>query len=153
MKQKDLIFLSYLRKNARETLTTISRKTNIPISTLYDRLKLQEKELISKHTTLIDFSKLGYQCRANIILKVNIEDREAVKKYLMCQQQVNSLFRINNGYDFMIEGIFRHVKDMEEFMEIFEKKFKVIDRKVYYIIEDLKRETFLGEPETINLPT
>jgi len=151
MDKKDMVFLAHLRNNARETLTFISRKTGIPISTLYDRLKAQEHNIITKHTALIDFSKLGYMCKANITIKVNIEDRDVVKDYLLCQNNVNSLFKINNGYDFLIEGIFKHVKDMEDFMEKFEKKFKVLDKSVYYIIEDVKREAFMSDPDVVNI--
>ncbi len=151
MKKKDLMFLSYLRQNARETLTKISRKTGVPISTLYDKLKAQEKEFIPKHTTLIDFTKLGYLCRANITLKVDIEQREEVKKYLMCQESVNSLFKINNGYDFLVEGIFEHVKELEDFIELMETKFKITEKQVYYIIDEIQRESFMSDPTMIQL--
>jgi len=59
MKLKDMMLLSNLRANARETLTNISKRTNIPISTIFDRLKLHEKNLIKKHTAIIDFALLG----------------------------------------------------------------------------------------------
>lgn len=149
MDKKDLIFLAHLRRNARETLTTISKKTNIPISTLYDRLRIQEQTTITKHTTLLDFTKLGYMCKADITIKVDIEDRDAVKEYLLCQNSVNSLFKINNGFDFMIEGVFKHVKEMEDFMEVLERKFKILDKNTFYIIEDIKREEFMSNPELV----
>ncbi|MFH1770735.1 MAG: Lrp/AsnC family transcriptional regulator [archaeon] len=151
MDKKDIMFLAHLRNNARETLTKISKKTHIPISTLYDRLKLHEGDIITKHTTLIDFAKLGYLCKANITIKVDIEDRDAVRAYLLCQNNVNSLFKINNGYDFLIEGVFKHVKEMEDFMETFEKKYRVLEKNVYYIIEDLKRESFMAETENVSV--
>lgn len=147
MDKKDIVFLTHLRNNARETLTKISKKTHIPISTLYDRLRMHEGSLITKHTTLIDFTKLGYLCKANITIKVDIEDRDAVRTYLLSQNNVNSLYKINNGYDFLIEGVFKHVKEMEDFMEALERKHKVLDKNVYYIIEDLKREAFMTELE------
>lgn len=147
MDEKDIIFLTHLRSNARETLTMISKKTRIPISTLYDRLKAHERDLISKHTTLIDFAKLGYLCKAHIMIKVDIEDRDDIKTFLLCQNSVNSLFKINNGYDFLIEGVFKHVKEMEDFLEILERKFKILERDTYYIIEDIKREAFMSDPE------
>ncbi|MBU1030460.1 MAG: Lrp/AsnC family transcriptional regulator [Nanoarchaeota archaeon] len=151
MQKKDLLFLTHLRQNARETLTRISKRTDIPISTLYDKLKTLEKSLITKHTTLIDFTKLGYLCRANITIKVNITDREEVKKYLQCQENVNSLFKINNGYDYLIDAVFKHVKELEDFLEKLEQKFPVNEKQVYYIIEDIKREAFLSDPEIVNM--
>ena len=49
MKKKDQILLSYLRKDARMPLTKMSKKTNIPVSTLFDRLKVNEGQ---KHNSV-----------------------------------------------------------------------------------------------------
>ena len=76
MKKTDLLIISSLRQNAREKLTNMSKKTRIPVSTLFDRIRMHEGKLIKKHTALIDFNKLGYNTRANIILKVKKTDRE-----------------------------------------------------------------------------
>ena len=82
MKKSDLLFLAFLRQDARQTLTNISRKTKIPISTLYDKLRQHEKNLILKHTTLIDFTQLGFNCRANIMLSAAKDDKEKLRNYL-----------------------------------------------------------------------
>ena len=42
----------------------------------------------------------------------------------------------------MVESLFYDVKELEEFISELEK-FKLITLKVYYIIDDLKRESFL----------
>jgi Lrp/AsnC family transcriptional regulator, regulator for asnA, asnC and gidA len=147
---KDLSIISQLRQNSRQTLTKMSKKTNIPISTLYDRLRSFCGNLIVRHTTLLDFNKLGYSARANLVLKVDRDEREKIKEYLMKNPQINSVYKINNGYDFLIEGIFTHVKDLEDFTETIESKFKIKEKKVYYIIDELKREGFLADPELIS---
>jgi len=149
MNKKDLKIISFLRNNARMPLTKMSRETHIPVSTIFDRMKLHEEGLILKHTCLLDFSKLGFNTRANINLKVSREDKEALKDFLQKQDCINSVYRINNGYDFMIEGVFMQIKDMEEFLDTLEKKFNIQDKKSFFIIEDLKRESFLSDPDTI----
>ena len=149
MNQKDMKILSYLRKDARIPLTKMSKYTSIPVSTIFDKIRSYESNLIIRHTTLIDFQKLGYSTRANISLKVDRDDREAIKNHLVKNQFVNSVYKINNGFDFMIEGIFHDNKDMEDFIELLEEKFKIIDHKSFFIIEDLKRESFMSEPEFI----
>jgi DNA-binding Lrp family transcriptional regulator len=145
MKQTDLKFISHLRKNARQTLTEISKKTRIPISTLYDKLKYHENNVIIKHTTLLDFTKLGFNCRANLLLKVKKEERDKLGGYLKAHPAVNNLFKINNGYDFFAEGIFNNVKELEDFMDDLEQGFPLEEKKTYYIIEDMKREEFMPE--------
>lgn len=150
MKNSDLLFLAFLRQDARQTLTDISRKTRIPISTLYDKLKHQEKSLILKHTTLVDFSMLGYNCRAKILLSSVREEKDRLRSYLKEHPSINSLFKINNGFDFLAEGIFANVKELEEFMESLEQTFKLADRKTFYVIEDVKRECFMTRPDNLN---
>lgn len=146
IKNSDLKLISYLRKNARQTLTNISKKTRIPISTLYDKLKLHEGSIIIKHTTLLDFARLGFNCRANVLLRTDREHREKLGSYLKAHPLINNLYKINNGFDFLAEGIFCHVKDLEDFVDELEKNFPLEEKKTHYIIEDLKREEFMPNP-------
>lgn len=151
MKKKDLVIISHLRRNARETLTRMSRKTSIPVSTLYDKLKLHTGNLIMKNTALIDFSRIGFHARANIALKVDREYRAELKEFLIKNNNINSVYKINNGFDFLAECIFKHIKELEDFLELVDTKFKIRNKQVYYIIEDLKREEFLSDPELIDV--
>jgi DNA-binding Lrp family transcriptional regulator len=143
IKNSDLKLIAYLRKNARQTLTEISKKTRIPISTLYDKLRLHERTVILKHTTLLDFAKLGFNCRANILLKAGREERDKLGSYLKAHPAVNNLYKINNGFDFLVEGVFSHVKELEDFVDTLEKTFPIAEKKTHYVIEDLKREEFM----------
>lgn len=149
LKKSDILFLTFLRRDARQTLTKISKQTRIPISTLYDKLRQHEKNFVFKHTTLIDFSKLGYNSRAKILLSTLKEERDKLKNFLKEHPSINSLFKINNGYDFLVEGVFENVRELEDFMELLDEKFDLQQKKVFYIIEDLKREEFMANPERI----
>lgn len=145
--ERDLVVISCLRRNARETLTAMSKKTRIPVSTLFDRIRHFEQGLIRKHAAIVDFARLGYSTRANIILKVNKKDRDAVRDYLLKNSFVNCAYKINNGYDFMAEVIFRNMLELEDFLGALEEKFKVVDMHVYYVIDDIKKEEFLASPQ------
>ncbi len=149
MNTKDLQIIAHLRNNARMPLTTMSRKTSIPVSTLFDRLKANEKELITKHTALIDFAKLGYGIRTSIALKAEREDKEKLKQFLVNHHLVNSVYKVSNDYDFILEGIFREIKEMEQFFDDMENSFSISDKKILFITEDLKRESFLSDPRLI----
>ena len=151
MKKKDILIISKLRSNSRETLTNLSRATKIPVSTIYDRMKNHYGDIIRKHTVLLDFNKLGFNTRAHILIKVKKEDKELFKEALIKNSNINSIFKINNGYDYLIEAVFRNIQEIENFMEAIESKFKVLNRQVFYIIDELKREDFLINPELLNL--
>lgn len=151
MNKKDLLVLSNLRQNARETLTRMSRKTGIPVSTLFDKIKLRMNGIIMKHTCLIDFTKLGYKTRANILIRVKKEQREVFKDYVLKENSINSAYKVNNGYDLLLEGIFRDIEDIESFFERLEKDFDIEAKEVYYVINEIKKEEFLSKPEFVKM--
>ncbi len=148
---KELKIISRLRKNGREKLTTLSRQTRIPVSTIYEKMKEQEKGIIKKHTCILDFSKLGFNVRVQILLRISYADRGKAKEYLLKCFQINNVLKINNGFDFLIEGIFRDIMQLDTFIEKMESKFGIEHKEIYYITEEIKREDFLSDSETAEL--
>jgi len=151
MQKKDLVVMACLRKDARMKLTTMSRLTKLPVSTIFDRMKFHEGGLIRRHICLLDFSKLGYHTRANVMLKVGKKHKEGIKEYLEGSHHVNSLYKINNGFDFLVEVVFKNISDLEEFFETLEEKYSIKGKEVHYIINDIKRETFMSDPNTLEM--
>ncbi len=145
LNKKDRVIMSCLRNNARETLTRMSKLTHIPVSTIYDRLRAHEESIIQKHTTLIDFSKLGYNARANVFLKVERSNRDNLVSHLKASEHTNSLFKINNGYDLLVEFIFPDIKELEDYLDELDGQFNIKDRQMFFVIEDIKREGFLAD--------
>ncbi len=144
MNKNDLQIVNQLRLNARMSLTAMSRKTGIPISTLFDKIKSRISNLVIKYTSLLDFYRLGYGARAMILIKVNKEDKEQLKEYLSKATSVNSVMKISNGYDFILEGVFKEMKDMDSFVENMEAKFNIVETRTFFVIDDVKREGFVA---------
>ncbi len=140
---KHLKILCQLRKDCRMPLTKMSRRTGIAVSTIFDKIKSYQNDFIVKHTSIINFSRLGYSACAKIIVKVEREQREELRKYLSKQQNINSLFKINNGYDFLFEAVFLSLNETEDFIENLEERFNIIEKQIFYITEDIKRESFM----------
>jgi DNA-binding Lrp family transcriptional regulator len=143
VKPKTLQFLSYLRENSREKLTDISKKTNIPISTLFGMLKELQETIIIKNTVLIDFSKLGYHTRAQVLLKADKKHKDKLKQYLHFNQNTNSVYKVNNGWDYIIETIHKNIKELDQFLEQLQQKFTIRDLQIHYLIDDVKKEGFV----------
>ncbi len=140
MKTTDMKIIQEIRGNSRMNLTTISRRTGIPVSTIFDRLKRHEDKLVKKFTAIVDFAELGYPIKANIFLKVPQQTMEGAKTHLLCHEQVNNLYRVNNGYNLAVEGVFRDMKEMEDFIANLEHKYGVTEKFVFHIIEEIARE-------------
>lgn len=144
--QKEMLVIAYLRKHARMRLTQLSRLTHIPVSTLYDQVAHRYHNVISKYTVLIDFAKLHYATRVTVMLKVQKEEKKELEHYLFHHPHVNSLYKINNGYDFMVDVIFPTLFQFEQFLDRLESQFPILETQCYHVIEDLKREEFLAQP-------
>lgn len=150
MKKNDLLLMTYLRQNSRMSLTNLSKKTGIPISSIFDKLKNKYGSIIQKHVALIDFERLGFAVRVSVLLKVGKSKKEEAKNFLEKFFNVNSLFKINNGYDFLFEAVFHNLRELEDFFDAIENKFSVRKKEVFYIIEDIKKEEFLSDPDLLD---
>lgn len=147
IKKTDLSIIACLRNDARQRLTYISRTTGVPVSTIYDRIKQHHEDIVIKHTALVDFNKLGFCTRAFIAIKVEREKRDEVREFLLNHPYVNSLNRINNGYDFIVEAVFANLSDLEHFMDSMEQS--ILQKQMYYVIDELSREAFLSDPKKL----
>ena len=108
-----------------------------------------EKRFILRHTALVDFNKLGFTVRSHVSLRVERQDKSKLQNFLLKSVHVNSLYKINNGFDFLVEAIFKEIKELDEFIELLESKFNIIDHREHFIINDIKRESFLAEPNLV----
>ena len=138
MKEKELELLKHLRNNSRRSLVRISKEINVPVSTLFDMLKRLESNIITKHVSLLDFSKLGYNIKINFAIKS--KQKRELKDFLLNHSNVNTLSSSINDCDFYAECIFKEMKDMIDFKE----KVESFDSKVEenFVIEELKKEGF-----------
>lgn len=149
-KQKEMQMLAHLRQNCRITLTELSKKVGVPISTLFDKLQENlQKKVITKHAALFDFQKIGYPARATMLLRVDNTEKQKIADYLQKHANINSVYKINNGYDFLLECIFQDISELEQFSDNLETKFHIKVKETHYIVEDIKREGFLSETNDI----
>jgi DNA-binding Lrp family transcriptional regulator len=144
---KDAEILSHFRNNARKKITFISRDLNIPATTIYDKLRVHEKKYVKKHSTLLDFPKLGLHTKAHISIKTDKNSKEALQNYLMQQPNINSLSRLGFGSDFMAEVVFRNIGELESFSNALESNYNIEQLQIFNVVEELKKEDFLTKIE------
>jgi len=53
----------------------------------------------------------------------------------------------------MFEAVFRSIVELEGFIEKLDQKFKIEEKETYYIVEDIKKEEFMAEPDLLSLVT
>jgi DNA-binding Lrp family transcriptional regulator len=149
--RKDILVFACLRENARETLTELSKRTKITISSLYEMIRKAEGFFIKKYTAMLNFSELGFPILAEILIKVEHDDREGVRDFLQKSFNINKVLKINNHYDFFIEGYFKSIIDVDHFLGRLEREFRVMDRKVFYVCDEISNEKFMSDSNLIDL--
>jgi DNA-binding Lrp family transcriptional regulator len=148
--KNDLIVLSHFRQDARCRLTSLSRTTGIPVSTLFDKLNAYKDGVVQKTISLLNFDAVGFGTHASVLLRCG-KDRDSVKQYLLHHVLVNSLYKVNNGFDFLAECVFRNMKDLEAFVDHLRSSFDIKSSEVYYLVDNLKREGFLADPSLVDM--
>ena len=151
MKKIDAKLFTTLRQDGRIPLTQLSRKTGFPVSTLHERLKQHVKQGNLRPSVLVNFQHLGYNTRAQVLLSVEPQDKDTLFEYMRKHQNVNSLYRINNGWNILAECVFRNMHEMENFLENLESKHKIKQKQVHYILDEIKREDFLTKPDYLDV--
>ncbi|HDD70527.1 MAG TPA: Lrp/AsnC family transcriptional regulator [Candidatus Woesearchaeota archaeon] len=151
MDKKDLLLLGHLRQDARMSLTKLSKRTGVPVSTIFHKLRSGFNGRILRHAVLVDFSAFGFNLKAFLLLKVKKAEKDALFKKLIASANVNNLFKINNGWDVMLECLFRDLNHLEEFLEDLDESFSIKAKEVHYVLDDIKREAFLADPDLIDL--
>ena len=140
-RRKYLDIVKSLRRNSRESLTNISRKINAPVSTTHDRVKAVEERFVNKHTSLVDFKKLGFMKRANLLLRSY--DYDTINDFIVRSKNINSAFFLEGNHNFLLDCVFKDEIEMEQFMKEIEC-IQIESKEVYPIKEELKREGFLN---------
>lgn len=138
LNQKERLILKELRQNSRESLSRLSKKTNIPVSTIFEILRKLENKVITKHVSIVDFSKLGYGLRVNLL--ISSKDKSGLMNFLKASACVNSLSSSLNGHDYYAECMFRDMKEMAKFKERLENFDVDVDE--IFVLDEIKREGF-----------
>ena len=146
--EQDLLILHELRKNSRNSLVNIARITSIPTSSVFDKVNTLQKNLIRKHVSILDFSKIGYGLTAHYLLTAS--KKAALKHFLLRHPNTNTISMVNNGTDYFVEAIFKNMKQAEEFSEELQQ-FGLKYYHEHYIAEEVKREDFLSKKDHIEM--
>jgi len=139
LNDNEMKIISHLRQNSRQSLIDIARKTDIPLSTIYDKIKTHGQTTIKKFTSIVDFPALGFNIRATVFAKGK---QKRLGEFLMTNPNINSLFRLGGDYDYCADCVFRYMSEMNDFMERLEE---LSDKKeAHFVTQELRREDFLN---------
>ncbi len=138
LSENDLKILARLRLNAKEKLNKIAKDIGIPVSTIYDKVRSQERKFIKRFCCLVDFSKLGYGHTAHIAIKA--ENKDACLAFLTSHHSINSLYKVDNEFDYLAEGVFKDYQDANRFLQQMKISVPIKNALMLNHVGELKKE-------------
>ena len=151
LRQKDIEILHHLRNNSRQSLTSIAKKMNIPITTVYDRVLANEKKYVRRHTSLLDFQNLGLPTKMLINLKVPKNFVADFESHIKNNFNINSAYKTDFDGNYIIELLSENTQKANGIIKEMKNKFSIKKIQIHNIIEELQKEAILTEQEHIAL--
>ncbi len=148
-REKDVYLLHHLRNNSRDTLTNISKKMEIPVTTVYDRLKVNEKKFVRRNTCLINFQNLGLNSVMYLAFKVSKNQIDEFEKFLNEHPNVNSAHKTDFENEYLLELISEDSSRANQFIMNAEKRFGIHKLHIYNVVKELQREAILTKPNHV----
>jgi Lrp/AsnC family transcriptional regulator, leucine-responsive regulatory protein len=124
MNDIDLKIIELLRCNSRMTSSEISKKVNLSIPAVAERMrKLEEGSIISKYTIKLNREKFNMDLLAFVF--IHIDKTDYISKFkeiiLMCHD-VLECHHIAGEYDYLIKVAVKDTRCLEEFISYTLKK-------------------------------
>ncbi len=131
------LILKELRKNSRTSIRELSRKLNISPSTVKMKIReLEDEGIIKGYVGMPNIQKMNL---INAIFFAQC-DAEEINK-LKNNSFINSIFRISNHYNLLIDCIFPNIKEYVKFKNSLIKD--KVEFREYFVTDEIKREEFL----------
>ncbi len=144
---KDKKILMILQKNARESLTNISRQIGLSVDAVHKRIKkLVAGGVISTHVA-INPSSIGYPLITDIKVKLkdaNQKDMNTITSYLKAHPRVIELMQIMGDWDLTCVIISKDANDLATVTNDIRYRFNkfIADWRAVIILKELKFEEY-----------
>ncbi len=130
--QKDMEILAVLKEHGDYTTRQIAKKTNLPTTTIYNRIKkLREEGVIRKFTIDTDPSKTDKGFLAYILISANLQMlKQKGKTQYDLAEEIRKLYFVErvdivSGHTDLLAIV--RVKDVEEFDKVLLGKLQIVE--------------------------
>lgn len=137
MDEKDILILEALRRNSRESIRQIAKKTKIRPSTVHQRIQhLVKDKTIEKFTVKLNNKSIG----ENFIAFILIATKSDLQKEFFDKNQIKEVFGITGEYDLLIKMKFKDVDAFNIFLLSLRKEANITKTLTMIVTANLKEE-------------
>lgn len=147
--RKDIQILRILQKNSKITTREIAKQINIPVTTVFTRIKkLEKKGIISGYRAILDGKKLGKGTTAFILAsftyrtpnKELLSQRELAKEIAKFPE-VQEVHIITGDWDLLIKVRAENVEEIGKFVIDKLRLIKGIEKTLTCVVFDTEKES------------
>jgi len=137
----DLNIIDVLKENSRSSTSEISKKVNLSIPAVAERIrKMDEARIIEKYTIKVNRDKTNFKLLAFVF--VNIDKTENVEEFRKSIVQCSSVLECHHvagEYDYLLKVLTEDTKSLEYFVSHVLKKIKgVVKSNTIIALSSLK---------------
>jgi len=141
----DRKIITTLMRNSRASNVDIAKEVGISEGTVRRRIaQLAEKKLIRRFVPIINCDAIENCIKAFIRLKVDGVRLKDVADVLKGHKRVVSLYRVNDEFNLLCEGMFRSVIELQEFIDEQLHTDGILDSNVQMVIGSYKKCLWTG---------
>lgn len=139
----DLKIINSLKKNSRASTSEISRKINLSIPAVSERIRKIEQSNVKKYTIQINREKTKYKLLAFIFINTDLsKSMKEFKKTILEYDTVLECHHISGEYDYLIKVLAEDTSNLEEFISVTLKEIGGIQKANTTIVLSTIKEEF-----------
>jgi Lrp/AsnC family transcriptional regulator, regulator for asnA, asnC and gidA len=145
--ETDNRILSVLLENSKLSYRQIAKKVNVSVVTVMNRVKkLEKEEIIRSYTTVLNYTKLGYDVPVLVEIKV-VHGRDAVVyNKLMKHPNISAVYFITGEFDVAVIARFKNRAELRKFVENLPDKENIEKTNTKLILRVVKEGSLRLEP-------
>lgn len=136
-----------LRKNARISASEIARVLNLKPRTVRNRIDRMMEFGAARPFWVFEPNKFGYVISVDIFLEIDTTKAEEIYEKLIKLPQVSYLAYGNDKEHLSIEGLFKNLEDMDEFIYSILPSYEGIKVQSFALVPKVLRNLYEWQPE------
>lgn len=132
--EKDIEILGILKKDSQLTTRQISKKMNMPITTVHHRIKkLEQAGVIKGYTVILDNEKLGRAVAAYILVSVDYKadskiSQASIAKKIKNYSDVEEVAIVTGTTDILVKVRMKAIGDLNHFVTDLLRNIEGVDK-------------------------
>lgn len=148
IKEEERELLKILQWNCKVSIKDLASRINIPLTTVYSKLKKLEREgYIKNYVAILDDKKLGFSTTAFILVSFSYEsggeklDQREVARRIAELQEVQEVHIITGDWDMLLKVKVRDVNELGKFIVDKLRKVPGVEKTLTSVSLDNVKET------------